>query len=243
MPNTIEISNAKKIFGKNTVLDGLSLTIPQGKVIGLLGKNGAGKTTLIKAILGLLKLNDGTIRILGENAFKLSGNAKESIGYVPQVVSLYNSAKVYQLINYTGSFFKNWDYAYADKLVADWKLDKNEKVGALSVGQKQKLAIILAIAKHPDLIILDEPVASLDPAARKAFVDTISDYAKSGKPKTVIFATHIISDLEKIAADIVILDKGKVIFNDNINALKAKYAPSAQGENVSIEDIIVKIYE
>jgi len=243
MANIIEINNAKKSFGKNIVLDGLSLTIPPGKIIGLLGKNGAGKTTLIKSILGLLKLDNGSIKVFGEDSFNLSGNAKENIGYVPQVVSLYNSAKVYQIINYTGSFFKNWDYAYADRLVEEWKLDKNEKVGALSVGQQQKLAIILAIAKHPDLIILDEPVASLDPAARKAFVDTIYDYGRSGKPKTIIFATHIISDLEKVAADIVILDKGKVIFNDDIKALRAKYAPSAQGETVSIEDIIVKIYE
>ena len=127
--------------------------------------------------------------------------------------------KVEQVINYTAAFYPHWNRDLTDRLVREWELDPNDKVGPLSVGQRQKLAIILALGHEPELLVFDEPVASLDPVARRQFLRTLLDIT-GDRERTVLFSTHITSDLERIADRVAILKAGRIIYNDELDKLK-----------------------
>jgi ABC-2 type transport system ATP-binding protein len=218
--SVLTLNNVSKSFDFKRVLDGISLTIPPGSVVGLLGKNGTGKTTLIKCALGLLKPQSGEVQVFGEPAWTLSGSAKARIGYVPQTPALYPWMRVGQIIDYQASFYPHWNDEMIDGLRKDWNLDPLEKVGPLSVGQQQKLSILLAIGHEPDFLVLDEPAAALDPEARRNFIRTVLELV--GKGRTVLFSTHITSDLERIADRIVILGRGRVAIDEELDQLKER---------------------
>ncbi|MFT5388025.1 MAG: ABC-2 type transport system ATP-binding protein [Lysobacterales bacterium] len=163
----IEIMGITKGFRNKDVLNNLSLEVPKGSVFGLLDMNGAGKTTLIKSIVGLLKISSGNISVMSNDPWDFSEETKEKLGYVPQSDRVYPWLTVGQLIDYTASFYKHWNKELVKQLITDWKVDTKEKYGVLSEGQDQKVSIILALGHEPELLILDEPVASLDPSARR----------------------------------------------------------------------------
>ena len=173
MTPAISITNLTKTFGSKPALQKVNLEIPAGATVGLLGANGAGKTTLIKCALGLLRPTSGQCALLGESAWSLSAGAKARLGYVPQVISLYPWMRVRELIQYTASFYATWNAQLTDRLVQEWDIPLDDRVRGLSVGQKQKLAILTAVAYQPDLLILDEPAASLDPQARRQFLQLL----------------------------------------------------------------------
>jgi ABC-2 type transport system ATP-binding protein len=231
----IELRGIVKSYGQKRVLTGLDLSVPKGSVVGLLGTNGAGKTTLIKCALGLIRPQAGTARLLGEDAWTLSAAAKCRIGYVPQVVRLYPWMKVRHLVEYTAAFYPNWNYELAARLVKDWSIPAEDRVGPLSVGQVQKLAILLAVAHDPDLLLLDEPAASLDPLARRQFLQMIIDMAEPGK-RTVLFSTHITSDLERVADRVAILKSGKILWHGLLDELKEQ-------THVSLEDSFLEMHQ
>ncbi len=215
----IQTINVTKRFNALTVLDRLNFEIPQGSVVGLLGKNGSGKTTLLKTLLGLLKVDSGEAKIFGEDSWDLSAVTKARIGYVPQEIHLYGWMKVKQIISYTAAFYTNWDDAFVAKLVDEWEINLKQRSGLLSVGQKQKLAIILSLGYQPDLLILDEPVASLDPIARREFLREILDIAQD-ENRTVLFSTHITTDLERVADHVAVMQGGQIVSHDELDDLK-----------------------
>jgi ABC-2 type transport system ATP-binding protein len=216
----LTLTNVSKSFDSKRVLDQVALAIPPGSVVGLLGKNGTGKTTLIKCALGLLKPQLGQVHVFGEPAWTLSGAAKARIGYVPQTPALYPWMNVRQIIDYQASFYRRWNDELIERLLKDWNLDPSDKVGPLSVGQQQKLSILLAIGHEPELLVLDEPAAALDPEARRSFIRTVLELV--GKGRTVLFSTHITSDLERIAERIVILERGCVVIDEDLDRLKER---------------------
>jgi ABC-2 type transport system ATP-binding protein len=215
----IRLDRLTRRFGRRIVLDALDFNVPAGSVVGLLGTNGAGKTTLIKCALGLIRADSGSAIILGEKAQSLSAAAKGKLGYVPQVVALYPWMTVGQTIEYTRAFYPHWNDDLVDDLLRDWKVYAGDKVGALSVGTLQKVAIILALAHEPELLVLDEPAASLDPAARREFLRVVLSIASTGK-RTIVFSTHITSDLERVADRVAILAGAKIVYHDELDALK-----------------------
>lgn len=215
----IEICHITKSYKNKQVLNHLSLNVPKGSVFGLLGKNGAGKTTLIKSILGLLKISAGNISVLSDNPWSFKAATKEKLGYVPQSDRIYPWLTVEALINYTASFYTHWNKALVSQLVAEWEIELKEKVGVLSEGQAQKVSIILALGHEPELLILDEPVASLDPAARRQFIKTILNIV-SQRNCTVFFSTHITSDLERVADRVALLKDGHIDFEGELDQLK-----------------------
>jgi ABC-2 type transport system ATP-binding protein len=215
----VRVSGLVKRFGPRAVLDRVDLEVPRGQVIGLLGLNGSGKSTLIKCLLGLLKADEGSATVLGTDAWQLADREKARIGYVPQEATLYPWLTVRQTVAYVSSFYSRWDRAWGDELLRRWDLPLGHRVGPLSVGQKQKLALVLALGHRPDLLILDEPVASLDPVARRWFLETVLETAADGAG-TVLFSTHITSDLERVASHVALLREGKVTFHDEIDVLK-----------------------
>lgn len=215
----IEIKNLTKSYKNKDVLKNLSMSVPQGCVCGLLGRNGEGKTTLIKSVLGLLKPSAGSIAVLSDDPWQFKVGTKEKLGYVPQADRLYPWLSVGQLINYTASFYQHWNQALVEKLVKEWRITLDDKVGLLSEGQAQKVSIILSLGHEPELLIFDEPVASLDPGARRQFLKTILDVV-SGRPCTIFFSTHITSDLERVADRVAIVHDGAVAFNGELDVLK-----------------------
>jgi len=215
----IQIAGLAKSFNEKRILKGVDLDIPQGSVVGLLGTNGSGKSTLIKCVLGLLRPTEGKISILGEDPWTLSAEAKERLGYVPQEVKLYPWMRVKHVVGYTAAFYPKWDYAWGEELLDRWQLPRDDRVGPLSAGQLQKLALVLALGHHPELLILDEPVASLDPIARREFLRTLLDLAQDER-HTVLFSTHITSDLDRVASHVALLQDGKITCFEELDALK-----------------------
>jgi ABC-2 type transport system ATP-binding protein len=215
----LELHGVKKLYGQKAALDGVDLSIPSGSVVGLLGQNAAGKTTLLKTALGLVRPTSGEVKLLGEPSWTLSADAKAQIGYVPQVITLYPWMRIRQLINYTAAFYPKWNDRLVGRLLYEWDLNKEDKVGLLSVGTSQKLAIVLALGHEPKLLVLDEPAASLDPGARREFLRTLLDIAGEGE-RTILFSTHITSDLERVADRVAILRAGRIVYHGELDELK-----------------------
>ncbi|MBI1314600.1 ATP-binding cassette domain-containing protein [bacterium] len=215
----VRVSGLCKSFDTKQVLKQIDLRIPEGAVVGLLGKNGAGKSTLLKCVLGLLKPTSGEIRVFGEDPWHLSSASKARIGYVGQDISLYPWMRVRSVVDYVGSFYENWNSEFAHDLLRRWDLPVDERVGPLSQGQQQKLALVLALGHEPQLLVLDEPVAALDPSARRDFLRTLLDIAHD-KHRSIVFSTHITSDVERVADRVVFLRDGRIAYDDSLDNLK-----------------------
>ncbi len=209
MEPIVDLKGVSKAFREARVLRGVDLSIPRGRVVGLLGKNGAGKTTLLKCLLGLLKTDAGGITLFGEDVRKLSGRTKARIGYVPQKTEFYPWMRVRHMISYIAAFYPTWNEPLSASLLKKWELNPEARVGKLSQGQAQKLALLVATAHEPELLILDEPAASLDPEARRAFLAAVVEVA-SHEDRTVLLSTHLTSDLERVASDVVLLKAGVI---------------------------------
>lgn len=215
----IQMRDVTKGFGQKVVLDSLNFTLRKGTVTGLLGKNGAGKTTLLKCALGLQSPQSGQITVFDEPAANLSAASKAKLAYVPQAVTLYPWMRIRQIVAYTRAFYPRWNDSLISRLLKEWELSAEDRVGTLSTGSLQKLSILLALGHEPDLLVLDEPVASLDPVARRQFLATLLEIAISGE-RTILFSTHITSDLERVADQVVVLKSGHIIYDDELSALK-----------------------
>jgi ABC-2 type transport system ATP-binding protein len=215
----VRLDRLQKAFAAKEVLRGIDLRVEPGTVLGLLGANGSGKTTLIKCALGLLRPTEGSASVFGEDAWDLSAGAKARLGYVPQVVSSYPFMRVRQVIAYTAAFYPKWNQAFVDELCRRWHVPLEDRVGALSTGQMQTVGIVLALGHEPELLILDEPVASLDPSARRQFLRTLLEILE-GQHRTVLFSTHITSDLERVADRVAILADGRLRFHGELDELK-----------------------
>ncbi len=218
----IQIEHLGKAFGVHTVLRQIDLVVPRGAVIGLLGTNGSGKSTLIKCLLGLLRRSAGSSRVFGEDSWSLSAGAKTRLGYVPQDVRVYSWMTAPQVIAYTAAFYPSWDQALTDDLVRRWHVPTDRRVGSFSPGELQKLGLILALGHRPELLVLDEPVASLDPAARRDFLKSLLEVTQD-EQHTVLFSTHITSDLERVASHVALLRDGRIALFEDLDVVKDRF--------------------
>ena len=217
----LRVQGLRKAFERRDVLRDVNWEVPSGRVIGLLGRNGAGKTTLLRCLLGLVPLDAGTVELFGQPMSEPGGERLHRVGFVPQSFDLFPWMKVRGYLDFTAAFYAGWNRTLVARLLDEWELDPTQRIGRLSQGQRQKLAIVRAIAPEPDLLVLDEPVASLDPQARRAFMTELLALMR-GPGKTVIFSTHITADLERADADIALLRDGRIQFTRPLAELKAR---------------------
>ncbi|MDU4951219.1 MULTISPECIES: ABC transporter ATP-binding protein [Clostridium] len=221
MSNAIEIKNVTKRF-KEFTLNDVSFELPKGYIMGLIGPNGAGKTTTIKLILNMLKRDSGTIKVLGLDNIDDESKVKEEVAVVfdqPYYIDEWNLNDVEKAV---GMFYKKWDGKVFDSYLKRFGLSRSKKVKDLSRGMKMKLMIAVAFSHNAKVLILDEPTGGLDPVARDEFIDLLGEYIQDGE-RSVIFSTHITSDLEKIADYITFIRKGKIIYTGTKDELLEKY--------------------
>lgn len=215
----IEINHLVVSYGTKQAVNGLSLSVPVGSIFGFLGPNGSGKTTTIKTLLGLRKPDGGSARVLGYDVARASLEVRARVGYVSEVNSLYDFLTIPQLCAFCRSTSRQWDQAQVDRAVRAFGLPTNKKVGQFSKGMKSQLALSLALGSNPELLILDEPTAGLDPMARHEFLNTlVTDLAAEGK--TIFFSSHILSEVEAVADWVGIIRSGKLVISDRLEQLK-----------------------
>jgi ABC-2 type transport system ATP-binding protein len=206
----INFSQVTKRFGKTTALDNIDLSINEGSIVGLVGANGCGKSTLIRHAIGLYLPDSGTCRTLGGDAGHLAGDEMAQIGYVHQDGELLDWMTVKQQINYVAAYYDNWNVELQNNFVEQFDINLKARVGKLSPGLRQQLAILLAICHEPKLLLLDEPAAALDPIARSRFLDLLLEIIQT-RDRTIIISSHILSDIEKVIDHVLIMDEGRII--------------------------------
>ncbi|MGI9497205.1 MAG: ABC transporter ATP-binding protein [Mariniblastus sp.] len=214
----VELSNVSKKYGSVQAMDGISFSIPSGVVFALLGENGAGKTTTIKTMLGLEHPDSGTIKILGLEPTANDVQIRRQIGYVPDAPALYGWMKVSEIGWFTSGFYPTGFYDHFVKLAGDFELPLDVKIKTLSKGGHAKVALALAMAHQPDLLILDEPTSGLDTLVRRKFLESMVDVAAANR--TVFLSSHQIPEVERVADYVAIVNEGQIRVCDRLETLK-----------------------
>ena len=220
--NVIKLKSVSKYYGKLKALDDVNLNLPQGRIIGLLGKNGAGKSTLMRCVLGFLKYQ-GSIEILGKSGKEIRENIFNEVAFIPDVNSLDDRLTVQQTIEYVSALNDSWNEKKAQSLLAGSDLPLHRKVKHLSKGMKTKLYLLLTLSLDVKILLLDEPTLGLDIVFRKEFFNTILGEFYD-EHKTILISTHQVEEVEHILQDIIFIDKGKIILFEDIAKLKDKYS-------------------
>ncbi|MBS0314064.1 MAG: ABC transporter ATP-binding protein [Proteobacteria bacterium] len=197
--------------GDVTVLNDVRFALPRGAVLGVVGRNGAGKTTLLRALLGLVPTVAGEARLYGCDSRALDDRVRARLGYVAQSPEFYGWLRVRELLALFGQSYPAWTEERMRELAARFDLAVDLRVRHLSPGERQRLAIVLAMQHRPDLLIFDEPVASLDPLGRRDFLRLLFERDEEGpEPLTAIISSHLLDDLERVATHLLFLHQGRV---------------------------------
>jgi len=217
--NVIEVEHLVKYFGGRCVLDGIDLTVPRGCIYGLLGRNGSGKTTMIRILLGLEPPTRGRTALLGQDSTRLSAQTHGRIGYVAEGHNLIQNYRVRRLIDLCKGLSLQWDDEFFGRLIETFRLPMDRKVKELSAGMRAELNLALALAIEPELLILDDPTLGLDTVARRQFLELAIDLIQK-QNRTILFSSHILSDVERIADRVGILMAGKIVVDCQLDDLK-----------------------
>ncbi len=217
--SVLKVANLVKQY-PSFLLDAVNFEIEKGRIVGLIGRNGAGKSTIIKSITNLIS-SSGTVEYFGEDLRQNEAAVKQRIGYVGNV-DYYKQKKLNVIAKTVSLFYEEWDNAIFGDFMKRFSLDGDKKISELSEGMKVKFAITLALSHRAELLILDEPTSGLDPLSREEFCDIILDLNRT-LGVTVLFSTHITSDLMKIADDIIYIANGKIRYDGTLSSLLSSY--------------------
>ncbi|MGL4550242.1 MAG: ABC transporter ATP-binding protein [Gemmataceae bacterium] len=220
--HVIEVTGLSRHFGKSAALDAVSLRVPRGCVLGLVGVNGSGKTTLLRHLLGGYRAEAGTVRVFGKDPVADPVGVLSRLGYLSDDVDIPNWMRIDQLLRYTAAFYPGWDHGFARKLCDDFGLDPGMKVYSLSRGMKVRAGLVSVIAHRPELLILDEPSAGLDPIARRDILQTIIE-AAAGDGRTVLFSSHLLDEVERVADRIALVDRGRIVFDGPLDEVRGRH--------------------
>jgi ABC-2 type transport system ATP-binding protein len=218
----VALQRLSRHFWNKAALLEVTLDITRGRVFSLVGENGAGKTTLIKHLLGLHSAQRGTVRVFGSDPVRDPAAVLSRIGYLSEDRDLPDWMRVDELMRYTKAFYPRWDDRYASDLLQMFELHRNQKVRALSRGQRARVGLLVALAHRPELLILDEPSSGLDPGARQdilaAVVRTIAD-----EGRTVLFSSHLLHEVQRVADDVAMLHHGCLVLYEPLDDLLTRH--------------------
>jgi ABC-2 type transport system ATP-binding protein len=221
MTAAVQTAGLAKRYRRRWALSDCSLSIPEGHVVGLVGPNGAGKSTLLNLAVGLLAPTAGTIEVLGRPP-AADAAALARVGFVAQDTPVYAGLSVAEHLHLGAAVNPTWDAGLAAARVAALELDPHQRAGKLSGGQRAQLALTMALAKRPELLLLDEPVASLDPLARREFLQVLME-AVAGRGVSVVLSSHLVSDIERVCDYLIILVASKVRLAGDVEDLLASH--------------------
>lgn len=221
----LQVKNISKSFDNKKIIDNVSFGIPKGKIVGLLGKNGCGKTTILKMINDLLTIDEGEILINNE---KVGVSTKAITSFLPERTYLNSNQTIAEVFKFFEEFYLDFNRGKAEKLLKDLDLDLSSRISKMSKGMKEKVQLILVMSRESKLYILDEPLGGVDPSTRDHILKTI--LSNLNDDSSLLITTHIIADVEKILDQVIFLDKGKIILNEDADVLRQK-------EKASINDI------
>jgi len=224
--SVLEVRGLVRTYGAVRAVDGLDLTVRQGEIYGFLGRNGAGKTTTIRMLMGIIRPDRGTITLQGRSVRRPTVAQKRLIGYVAQEQHFYPWMTCEALGRFVGGFYPSWDAAEFRHLLEVFELPARRKVSQLSHGTRVKLALALAIAPRPPLLILDEPTAGLDPVARREFLEITRRHAHAAG-QTVFFSSHLVEEVERVADRVGIIDRGRLVYEGGLDELRASVRGAA----------------
>ena len=231
MANIIECSALTQRYGDLYALNNVNFSIPdKAGIVGLLGPNGSGKTTLIKILTGLLTPTQGEVRIAG---YPVGVESKALVSYLSDAYSLQNGYTVRQQIQFFQDFFPDFNREKAEHMISELDVNLMQKIGTLSKGTKEKVALALTLSRDAKLYVLDEPIAGVDPAARDYILNTIVAY--KAKDATMIISTHLISEIEQFFDYVVFLRRGEIVLQGEAEAIR-------RGEKKSIDELFREIF-
>lgn len=221
-PAIIEVQHLSRRFDDRQALHDLSLTVPRGGVFGLIGGNGAGKTTLIRHLLGMLKAQQGSVRVFGLDPVAAPATVLGRIGYLSEDRDLPNWMRLQDLLRYTQAFYPAWDSAYAEELRKNFDLSPATRVKSLSRGQRARAGLLIALAHRPQLLVLDEPSSGLDPVVRRDILGSIiRTVADDGR--TVLFSSHLLDEVERVADRVAIIHDGRILLTSAMEQLRESH--------------------
>ena len=233
--NVLEVRELRKTYPAFTLKD-VSLDVPQGAIVGFIGRNGAGKSTTLKSILGLVHPDGGTVRAFGLDYAANEAAIRRRIGVVLGGIDFYPKKKVGVITDVTRRFYSNWDEDKYRHYLELFAIDESKRVDQLSSGMKVKYMIALALSHSAELLILDEPTSGLDPVSRDELVELFRRIVADGS-RSILFSTHITSDLEKCASHIAFIKDGEMLYDGGVEDFKARF----QDKGETLEDIIVAV--
>lgn len=233
--NTIEILNLKKYYGTTRGVEDVTIKLKKGEAYGFIGPNGAGKSTTIKVLMGLINTTSGEVFINGKKLDKNDLIKKRNIGYLPSEINLYDDLTVKEMLDFHESFYKEDINKRRRELVKILKLDESKKIEDLSLGNTKKMGIVLALMHNPKILILDEPTSGLDPIMQNVFYELLIEEKKKGT--TILYSTHVLSEVEKICDRIGLIKDGKIIKEDTVKNIVEKSMTYLTIESEEIDKI------
>jgi ABC-2 type transport system ATP-binding protein len=219
MNAVVETRDLTKRFGDHAALSGLTMTVPRGRIVGFLGRNGSGKTTTIKILLDVIRRTSGEATVLGEPTGSVA--VRRRIGFLGEDKRLYSYMTVREIIAFTRPFFPTWRVETETRLLADFELPLNRKIGALSKGMRTKVGLLLNLCRHAEFLILDEPSEGLDPVMAEQMLQSLVQQAADGT--TIFFSSHQVAEVEQIADHIIAIEKGRVLLEGSLDDLRQKF--------------------
>ena len=222
MENTVlKATGLTKCFGGTRALDNLSLELPQGKIVGLLGPNGSGKTTFLKLAAGILTPGSGELTVCGQ---KIGPETKALVSYLPDKTYLNRQQKVREILDFFQDFYGDFDRERAEQMLSALHIDPNARLKTLSKGNQEKVQLVLVMSRRAKLYLLDEPIGGVDPAARDYILSTIiTNYDPSA---TVLISTHLIADVERVLDEFVFLSRGQVLHTGSTDEIREETGKS-----------------
>ena len=221
MDTALSFEGVVKRFGKVEALRGLTLSVPRGSVVGFVGRNGAGKSTAIRCLVGLQKPTEGAVRFLGRDPWDMDVEAKQRLGYLSERGVPFPWATAEDLVGLCAPLYPRWDAALEKDMLSRFGIDPKRKLSAMSLGQQRAVGLLLALCPRPEVLVLDEPAANLDAALRREFLEGVLELVRQ-EGRTVLFSSHILSDLERVADRIAVLHEGRLLLERGTDALKEK---------------------